>query len=90
MSLGPCIVDPAFHICVRETLATPGFVENFDRLWGFRPTTIPIEKLIDEATGATSARVRAFAEFVRDYVYGLLPEDVLQSLREQAARELAP
>ncbi len=86
MSLGPCVLDPAFHICAAEALGTPELVENFDRLTGFNLLRkgSPVELAIDDATGRQEAGVRAFAEFVRDYVYGLLPDDVLDGLRAQA------
>lgn len=81
--IGPCIMDPAFHGCVRASLDTPELVENFDRLYGYNLSRrgTPIEVAVDDITGRTEAGVRAFMVFVRDCVYTRLAPDVLAEIR---------
>jgi len=67
--------DPWFWVCLRESVMTPGMLENFDRLYGASLATnrAPIERMIDEATGKAADDMRAFVRFVKDFVYDLTP-----------------
>ncbi len=69
MSLGPCVTDPAYHVCAGEAINNPELIEQFERLYG--------KKLTDPS----GEGIRAFGEFVRDNIYGRLPADALADLR---------
>jgi hypothetical protein len=85
--------DPAFAVCVREAIATPELMQQFDRLYGAtlvsRKSTI--ERMIDVATGKQHDDMRAFCEFVHDCIYMRLPDEAIHSLRAKFyAEELTP
>lgn len=67
----PFPTDEFFLLCLREAASEPELVREFDRLWGtnLQRRGGGIELAIDHACGRSESDVRAFAEFVRDYVY---------------------
>ncbi len=67
----PHILDPFFHLCLREAAATPALVAEYDRLCGtdLSRRRAPIVQMIDDATGKTEDDVRGFAEWVKRCVY---------------------
>jgi hypothetical protein len=75
--------DPAFVVCVRETIATPELMQQFDRLYGAtlvsRKSTI--ERMIDVVTGKQHDDIRTFYEFVHNSIYMRLPDEAIHSLR---------
>ena len=77
--------DPAFKLCVLEAADTPEMVEGFDRLYGGHLgrifTESPIEYMVDKATGFRDEQFLKFAEFVHQFIYLLLPDDAIVSLR---------
>ncbi len=69
MSLGPCVLDPAYHVCAGTAINDAELIEQFERLY-----TVKL-------TDPSGKGVAAFGEFVRDHIYGRLPGDVLADLR---------
>ena len=78
-----CYADPAFHVCLKESIETPELLENFDRLYGGTLTArvSPIERAVDVATGKQESDMAAFVQFVYDSIYLRLPDEALESLR---------
>ena len=66
-----------FKQCLAECAATPELVAEFDRLTGHnlsrRGSKLDIQ--IDDATGRTDAGLKAFIEFVHEFVWERLPEE---------------
>ena len=80
--------DPAFIVCLRESIAVPELVANFNRLYGatLGARSTPIEQMVDMATGKTKDDMRAFVEFVHFSIYTRLPAEVLSDLRASACQ----
>ena len=78
--------DPAFIVCLRESIAAPELVANFSRLYGatLGARSTPIEQMVDMATGKAKDDMRAFVGFVHFSIYTRLPEKVLSDLRASA------
>ena len=75
--------DPAFTACLEDVIATPEFVQNFDRLYGanLQLKGSPIDVAIDKACGRHDSDMEAFVDFVHDSIYLRLPDDAIESLR---------
>ena len=80
--------DPAFIACLRESIAVPELVANFNRLYGatLGARSTPIEQMVDTATGKAKDDMRAFVEFVHFSIYTRLPAEVLSDLRASACQ----
>ena len=83
LPLPQALSDPAFIACLRESLATPEFLEQFDRLYGSNLATrsSPIEAMSDNAAGKIDDDMRGFVAFIHDAVYLRIPGDAIADLR---------
>lgn len=84
--------DPAFLACLFYAIRIPELIENHDRLFGTNLCRIgkPIELAVDDACDRMTDDMRKLCEFVRDYIYLRLSDEVLQQLRDSdLAREAA-
>ncbi len=68
----PAYMTDAWLGCVRWALGEPEIVEAFrgDTGMTWRPATTPIERSIDEATGADWAYLKAFIKWANVHVWG--------------------
>ena len=59
-----------FEQCVKEAWNTPDLVEQYKRLTGARlGGGLPIERMIDDASGFKEKEYTDFFNFVRDYIW---------------------
>lgn len=83
--------EVGFLRTLRQSLHTPGLVEQFNRLTGRklgqRSPKTQLDAMIDKATGFDVVResenmddMKAFAEFVRDVVWTRLPPHVRREM----------
>ena len=69
--------DPAFQMCLAESIKSRELVENFDRLYKASLSKRP-----------NNDDMAAFTRFVHDSVYMRLPDEGIDSLRDRALRAL--
>lgn len=94
--------EVGFLRTLRQSIHTPGLVEQFNRLTGRklgqRSPKTPIDAMIDKATGyeavlaaEDAADMKAFAEFVRDVVWNRLPPHVRREMsRTEFSLDVVP
>lgn len=65
-----------FMQCLWATLEYPELVAQVDRLFGTRiiSRSMPIEKMIDAATGKQDADIQTFLRFVWNYIFCRTPK----------------
>lgn len=74
-ALPAAYADPAFIVCLHESIGTLELVNQFDRLYGANLSRKPSER-----------DMAAFTAFVHDSVYTRLPDEALDSLRAAALK----